>query len=606
MAEGVARLDDVLLHYVDTSEEAARFVEWCKEPREVMAVDTETGNGSRGTSLDRDARIRLIQFGDERQAWTLRWDRWKGPAIEALELLKRARQQLVFHNAPFDVPKIEAQSAEGGRWEGFRFDWGLVDDTMIMSRLSNPLGSHALKALSSSKVDPRARAMQNVLSDAMAANGWSWETVPYDYVGYSLYAGVDTVLTAMLRRILKKDVAPVRDLYETEMTVMEACTHMSEVGMAVDLEYCEAQARQLADEVEQLQQQARREFGITALGSNQICIERLHDAGFTWEARTDKGRIKLDKDVLEELEIAGGGPAGRGRLPRLILEYRQRSKLLNTYFLNFIEAGLADGAVHPQINTLEAVTGRMSVTDPAMQTLPRGPRARRAFVARPGRYLVLIDYEQIEIRVLAHHCGDRALMEAIATGDVHTAVARLIYKTDEVAPQQRQLAKSSALAIIYGAGDEKFSHTAGVPNEVGAAFLGEYHAMFRGVRPFMDEVQSVGRRRMREEGQAWVRTPAGRRLAMRKSDAFYTLVNYLCQGTAADIFKQAIQRLWNAGMGEHLRLPVHDEGIFEPPSDVSPQEFMEETSKVMEDLSYTVPMVVAASGPYQSWAQKYA
>jgi DNA polymerase-1 len=207
--------------------------------------------------------------------------------------------------------------------------------------------------------------------------------------------------------------------------------------------------------------------------------------------------------------------------------------------------------------------------------------------------------------VLAHYSRDPALLEALATGDVHTASARLIFGRDEVTPQERQLAKSSSLAIIYGAGDEKFSHTAGVTLDVGAAFLREYHARFPGVRPFMDQVQAVGRARLRSDGQAWVRTRDGRKLGMRKADGFYTLVNYLCQGTAADIFKRAIQRLWNAGYGDYMRLPVHDEMIWQLPLDVDPMEFSREAVKIMEDLSYEVPMLVEASGPYQSWADKY-
>src|SRR5690606_40475095 len=111
-----------------------------------------------------------------------------------------------------------------------------------------------------------------------------------------------------------------------------------------------------------------------------------------------------------------------------------------------------------------------------MQTLPRGPRVRRGFIATPGSYLVLADYSQIEQRKLASFCMDPALIEAINTGDLHTAVAEMIFGSSN--PQRRQLAKSSGYAIIYGAGPEKFSHTAGVSVEEGAAFLEAYHSRF--------------------------------------------------------------------------------------------------------------------------------
>ena len=596
----MGRLDDIQLHYVETSEEAAQFVEWCKRPRYTMAVDTETGNGPQGSSLDRDARIRLIQFGDEDDAWTLRWDRWKGPALEALDLMKRARQRLSFHNAPFDAPKIERQSARDGG-DGFKFDWGLMDDTMIMSRLAHPVGSHSLKNLCARLVDPRARAMQAVLADAMAANGWTWETVPYTYEGYTVYACVDTVLTARLLPEIEK-MSFDRELYETEMVVSEACISMSEHGLAIDVDYCKRQSHELAREIDDILASAKREFRVAALGSNQICISKFHDMGEFWEKRTEKGAIALDNDVLQELIVRGGEA---GRLAGLVSGYRTRSKLLNTYFRNFIEGSEEDGAVHCEINPLEAVTGRQTVTKPALHQIPRGPRARRAIVARPGHRLMLADFEQIEIRVLAHFCQDPALIEAIATGDVHTASAALIFQTEHVTPEQRQLSKSSVLSIIYGAGDEKFAHTAGVDVETGAAFMQMYDARFPHVRPWKNLVQSTGKQRKRQEGTAYVTTPAGRRLEMRRSDAEYTLVNYLCQGTAADIFKSALRRLWENGYGSYLRLPMHDEFVSEIPRDVDPREYSHEQAKIMEDLSYRVPMLVKATGPYGSWADKY-
>jgi DNA polymerase-1 len=592
----VADLSNVQLHYVETSEEAARFVEWARRDRPTMAVDTET------TGLERDARIRLIQFGDELDAWTLRWDRWKGPALEALDAMKRARQPVSMHNAAYDVPKIEAQSAADGG-DGFRFDWGLLDDTMIMSRLAAPLGSHSLKSLAARHVDSRSRGMQNVLADAMAANNWTWETVPYHYEGYTVYAGIDCILTArLLPEIEKLDFD--EDLYRTEMTVLEACVYMSETGMLVDPAYCASQIRLLEQELEDLLAQGRDTHRFTAYGSNQMLVEKLAGYGEHWEERTPQGRVVVDADILERLAASAGSAAARD-LARLALAHRTRVKLLNTYFRNMVAGSDADGRVHPDINTLEAVTGRMTVRgQPAMQTLPRGPRVRRGFVASPGHYLILADYSQIEQRKLAHFCQDPSLIDAIATGDLHTAVARMIFG-GEPSPAQRQLAKSSGYAIIYGAGPEKFSHTAGVSPDVGAAFLAAYHERFPAVKPFLQQVQSVAKKRERAGEGAHVVTPAGRRLQMRKTDAHYTLCNYLIQGSAADTFKQAIERLWGTDLGPLLRLPVHDECIFEVPDDLDPEEVKREVVKHMEDYTLRVPMTVEASGPYQSWADKY-
>lgn len=587
MAE-VRALDHVMLNYVDSSEEAVRFIDWIKHDLHgPVAVDTET------TGLERDAYIRLVQFGDRDAVWTLRRDRFPGAILEAFHTLQGARHQTVYHNAMYDAPKLERM------YEGeLKLDWGLIDDTMILSRLQTPLGGHSLKALAARLVDPRARTMQAVLSDAMAANGWTWATVPYSYEGYTSYAGIDCVLTARLLEELKKKPYP-EELYSVEMQCLEACVAMSEVGMLVDHDYCEEQIMMLEQEIEDLAKQAHAAFGVKALGSNQMMTNALNAQGFSWNKRTERGAIALDSDVLEELTARGS------ELARTIHSYRTRTKLLNTYFRNFLLFADDKGAIHPEINTLEAVTGRMSVTSPAMQTLPRGPRARRAFISRPGHQLVLADYAQIEMRLLAHFCHDPSLKEAIGSGDLHTAVAGMIFGADNVTRDVRQLAKTSAFAVIYGAGPEKFSHTAGVSVEEGTDFLRRYHERFPQIRPFVDFVIQVARQRKRAEGSAYVTTPAGRRLHNRKIDAEYSLVNYLIQGSAADIFKQAIVRLQANGFGQYLRLPVHDECIFEVPLDVDADEFKREVEKVMSDDTWDVPIVVESSGPYDSWANKY-
>lgn len=592
----MADLSNVMLHYVDNSDEAAKFVEWCKRPRHTVAIDTET------TGLEKDARIRLIQFGDDEVAWTLRWDWWKGPALEALHTFKRARQRVTFHNAPYDVPKIEAQSASDG--DGFKFDWGLVDDTMILSRLAAPLGSHSLKYLSAKHVDPRARAMQAVLSDAMAANNWTWETVPYEYEGYTVYAGIDCILTARLLPVLEA-MPHSRELYATEMTTLEACIHMSEVGLRVDEAYCRQQITLLEQELEDVAQQGKDRHRFSAFGSNQMLIEKFQSYQEYWEERTDAGRVSIEAEILERLTIQAESEAARD-LARLALAHRTRVKLLNTYFRNMIVGSDADGRVHPDINTLEAVTGRMTVKgQPAMQTLPRGPRVRRGFLASPGHSLLLADYAQIEMRLLAHFCQDPALMEAIKGTDLHRAVAGMIFGEENVTAELRQLAKSSSFAVIYGAGPEKFSHTAGVSVEQGSAFLDAYHDRFPRIKQFTQEVQNVARVRERKGEGAHVTTPAGRKLQMRKREAHYTLVNYLIQGSAADVFKQAIARMWATDLGPMMRLPVHDECIFEVPDDLDPEEVKHEIVKTMEDYTMRVPMAVEATGPFENWAQKY-
>lgn len=582
-------MDHVMLYYVDSADESAKFVEWCKTVDGTVAIDTETT----GLSHLKD-HIRLVQFGGRDEAWTLRPDLFSGAILEAFDVLVKRGSTLAMHNAAFDMGFLRRRYNKD-----FPSLWPSLNDTMIISRMQTPLGGHSLKALAARHVDPRARQMEAVLKDAMDSNGWTWATVPYDYVGYNTYAGIDCVLTARLYDHLVESGGYNENLYATEMACLEACGNMSYIGMLVDQEYCHEQIVMLEQEIEDLARQAYSTFNVKALGSNQMMVDALNSQGFFWNKRTEKGKTALDSDVLEELTARGS------ELARMIHSYRTRVKLLNTYFRNFLLFADSDGALHPSINTLEAVTGRMSVTEPAMQTLPRGPRARRAFIARPGHQLILADYAQIEMRLLAHFCHDPMLKEAINSSDLHTAVAGMIFGPDNVTREVRQLAKTSAFAVIYGAGPEKFSHTAGVSIEEGTEFLQRYHDRFPQIRPFVDYVIHTARQRKRATGSAYVTTPAGRRLHNRKIDAEYSLVNYLIQGSAADIFKQAIVRLQANGFGEYLRLPVHDECIFEIPLDVDAEEFKREVSKVMEDGTWDVPIALEAEGPFDNWAQKY-
>src|SRR5690606_14191438 len=184
-------------------------------------------------------------------------------------------------------------------------------------------------------------------------------TVPYTYEGYTVYAGIDCVLTARLLPELEKQDFNY-DLYRTEMITVEACSAMSQVGMLVDADYCREQVKLLERELEDLVQQGKDRHHFTAFGSNQMLVERLFSYGAVWEERTASGKLSVEADVLEKVAATAESPAARD-LARLALGYRSRIKLLNTYFKNMLAGSDRDGRVHPDINTLEAVTGRMTV-----------------------------------------------------------------------------------------------------------------------------------------------------------------------------------------------------------------------------------------------------
>ena len=180
------------LELVTTFDEAAAFKRWLGERHEnnAIAIDTETtGLNPRDTG----AAVRLIQIGDTQQGWSIPWLDWRGLALEAMTQFDGT---LITHNGAFEMKWIHEHSP-------YRLPRARTVDTMIGAHIINPLGSGALKQLSTKYVDPKAGAGQNILHEAFAENGWDWATVPVTFEPYWTYAALDTVLTAQLWDVFK-------------------------------------------------------------------------------------------------------------------------------------------------------------------------------------------------------------------------------------------------------------------------------------------------------------------------------------------------------------------------------------------------------------------
>lgn len=205
-----------------------------------------------------------------------------------------------------------------------------------------------------------------------------------------------------------------------------------------------------------------------------------------------------------------------------------------------------------------------------------------------------------------HDHARAAAADAIMSGDLHTTTARMVYgdPTIDKKDPRRQPAKSSGFAKVYGAGLEQFAATAGIPVDEARRFMELYSQAFPGVDPFLGQVQAVGRRRLQTDGEAWVKTAGGRR-QVASPDKLYTLTNYLIQGTAADVLKQALVRLDQAGLAEYAILPVHDEIVFDVPVDLA-DEVAREAAAIMEVPAevYGVPLTVGVD-TYSRWGSKY-
>lgn len=591
-------LEDVELELVNTVDLAADFMRWLGERRSVLAFDTETG----GLDPER-VPLRLVQFGDAEKGWAIPWNQWGGVALEALA---RYDRPMVGHNAKFDVRFLELHG-------GIRMPREVIHDTRHMCHILDPGSSTALKSNAARFVDSTAAHASRVLDEAMREQKWTWETVPIEFEPYWVYGALDTVITAHLFDVLHPKIISggFEPVYELERNVSWVLADMERRGALVDMDYTRSKANELREFADSVSAWCRSEHGVNP-GSNIEVGARLGKLGVEITKRTPTGNPALDEEVMQEiiggtLEDVDPSTLSDGqRLAYQVYSRRKAEKVRSSYLDAFEDYVDADNIVHARMNQLGARTGRMSMERPALQTLPRGRIVRDAFIPRPGNVLVSADFDGIEMRLLAHFAKDPGLIEAINTGDIHTNTAQRVYGDPSITKKdpRRQIAKNVGFAKIYGAGPEKIAWTAGVSVDEARAFLVQYDASFPGVKTFQSEVARVAEQRKRSEGVAYVKTPIGR-LEVSRDDKDYALVNALIQGTAADVFKEALLRLDAAGAGPWMLLPVHDEVIF----DIPEEEIEEATQlirKAMFDDRWLVPITVGADGPYDRWGAKYA
>ena len=259
----------------------------------------------------------------------------------------------------------------------------------------------------------------------------------------------------------------------------------------------------------------------------------------------------------------------------LILEHRELAKLKNTYIDAIPKLIDRDGRLRTRFTQTVTATGRLSSTHPNLQNIPvrgeLGRRVRRAFVAPPGWTLLAADYDQIELRLMAHLSGDEAMLQAFRQGqDIHDFTARQIFQLEHqaVTAQQRRVAKSVNFGLLYGMSDFGLAARLGISRSEAKAMTTAYFARFPSVRSYILSVIEGGR----EKG--YVSTLLGRRRAMpalrssnymQRAAAEREATNAPIQGSAADLMKLAMVRIRNrmGAVPARMLLQIHDELIFE-------------------------------------------
>lgn len=552
-----------------------------------IAVDTETT----GLSPERD-RVRLVQVGDRNQGWAFPWEGWSGLFEDTMS---RFGGTILMHNASFDFAMIKAM--------GLRLDPSRIQDTRVKAHILEPMLPTALKSQASRHVDPAAGAAQKDLNDAIAKLGWAG--VPVKFGPYWQYGALDPVLTFHLDDFLNARLAETGGMraFDVENSVLFTLEKMMRRGAKVDPEYAARQQQRFNAYCEEVEKWCRSEYGVSP-GSNAAIVRILQDAGHQFSKITATGVYALDKEVLEDIDHP---------LAQAVLKRRQLQKLSTTYLEHFITESL-DGVVHASLNSLGARTGRMSVSSPNMQNLPRvsegNPAAnivRNCVVARPGHTLVFCDFSQVETRLLAHLSEDPGLIDAFHSGeDFFVTLARTVFGDETIGKKdpRRNVIKTLVYAKIYGAGIEKMAKTLGFTFAQMKAVDDALTAAYPGIKAFQNATQHAAYLNEQEFGDLFVVCPLSGRRHYAEPGKVYALVNYLIQGMAAFFFKTKLLELDAAELGEWMILPVHDEIILDVPNEFVPLA-VEVLQRVMNDAdTFLVP--IAAEVSYgQRWGSKH-
>jgi DNA polymerase-1 len=430
------------------------------------------------------------------------------------------------------------------------------------------------------------------------------------------YAAEDADIALRLADLLtaKLDEVPaLRKLADdVEVPLIDVLVEMEANGIAVDPAVLKEQSLVLAGRVEALREQIHREAGGEF---NPDSPKQLQDVLFNRlklkSVKRTKTGASTDVEVLEKL-------ADKHPVPKLILEYRSLVKLKNTYLDNLTEyLSPKTGRIHGSFNQTGASTGRLSMSDPNLQNIPirtdEGRRIRLAFV--PGdpakNVLLTADYSQIELRILSHYTEEPALMRAFeADEDVHRTVAAEVFGVplEQVSRQQRGYAKTINFGIIYGVSAYGLARRIeGLDVKAAQELINSYNKRFPRIHEFLMECVKHA------QDRGYVETIMGRRrpifdinsnIISLRNAAERMAINSVVQGSAADLIKIAMnrvyQRLRRENRPSRMLLQVHDELVFETPSEAAESEAAMVREEMTAAMKLKVPLKVEVG-----WAKNW-
>ncbi|KJG35777.1 DNA polymerase I [Photobacterium angustum] len=522
-------------------------------------------------------------------------------------LLEDPKQAIIGQNLKFDASIVARYGIEMQ---------GIVFDTMLESYVFNSVvGRHDMDSLALRYLEHK-----NISFEEVAGKGKKQLTFnQIDLEQAGPYAAEDADITLRLHNTLYPKVEAddkLKHVFETiEMPLVPVLSRMERTGVYVDSMLLGAQSTEIAARLDEIEKKAfeiaEQEFNLSSPKQLQaILFEKM---GLPVLKKTPSGTPSTNEEVLQELALDYP-------LPKLLLEYRGLAKLKSTYTDKLPKmVNPATGRVHTSYHQAVTATGRLSSSDPNLQNIPvrneEGRRIRQAFVAQSGYKILAVDYSQIELRIMAHLSGDKALLDAFRHGkDIHAATAAEILSLDieDVSSEQRRRAKAINFGLIYGMSAFGLAKQLDMGRNEAQNYMNVYFERYPGVLEYMESTRNAA------SEQGYVETLFGRRLylpdiksrnGLRRKAAERAAINAPMQGTAADIIKLAMIAVdgWVQQQPEgnvRLLMQVHDELVFEVKE--SALEAVTASVKALMEQAATLDVpLIADTGYGDNWDQAH-